>query len=66
MYRTAQGKWYPSKNKLTKFEIFSYALDVKKMKEFTKGEGFGDDWVSATAVVQEGADNVLDMFDFVA
>ena len=35
--------WHPSSNKFTKLEIFSTALDVKTMMEYTKGEGCGDD-----------------------
>ena len=35
--------WHPSSNKFTKLEIFSSALDVKTMMEYTKGEGCGDD-----------------------
>ena len=36
-------KWEISSNKLTKLEIFNSTLDVEKMKEYTKGEGCGDD-----------------------
>ena len=42
-YFTASAKWVQTSNKLTKFEIFSSALAVDKMMEYTKGEGCGDD-----------------------
>ena len=42
-YDTYFAKWYESSNKLTKLEIFSSALTVEKMMEYTKGEGCGDD-----------------------
>ena len=42
-YFSYKAKWISSSNKLTKLEIFSSALDVKKMMEYTKGEGCGDD-----------------------
>ena len=35
--------WLQSSNKLTKLEIFSSALAVEKMIEYTVGEGCGDD-----------------------
>ena len=42
-YVTFTAKWFLSSNKLTKLEIFSSALTVEKMVEYTKGEGCGDD-----------------------
>ena len=42
-YFTYAAKWFLSSNKLTKLEIFSSALTVEKMMEYTKGEGCGDD-----------------------
>ena len=42
-YRTDISKWLQSSNKLTKLEIFSSALAVEKMIEYTVGEGCADD-----------------------
>ena len=42
-YYTNVAKWVQSSNKLTKLEIFSSALAVTKMMEYTRGEGCGDD-----------------------
>ena len=42
-YDTPRSKWYTSSNKFTKFEIFSSVLAVKKMMEYTVGEGCDDD-----------------------
>ena len=44
IYYTNRAKpWVQSSNKLTKLEIFSSALEVTKMMEYTRGEGCGDD-----------------------
>ena len=40
---TAAKWWTYSSSKLTKLDIFSSALDIQKMVNFTKGEGCGDD-----------------------
>ena len=37
VYYTLRAKWIPLSNKLTKLEIFSSALAVEKMMEYTKG-----------------------------
>ena len=42
VYSTLRVKWIQSSNKLTKVEIFSFALAVEKMMEYTKGKGCGD------------------------
>ena len=43
LYYTTVAQWYTSSNKVTKLEIFSSALAVEKMIEYTKGEGCGDE-----------------------
>ena len=42
-YHSGKAKWQLTSNKLTKLEIYSSALAVEKMTEFTKGEGCGHD-----------------------
>ena len=42
-YATFSGKWRILSNKITKLEIFSNALSVENMIEYTNGQGCGDD-----------------------
>ena len=43
LYNTQKEMWQQNSNKLTKVEIFSSALTIEKMIEYTKGDGCGDD-----------------------
>ena len=43
VYYTVGAYWRQLGNKLTKLEIYSSALTVEKMMQFTKGDGCGGD-----------------------